>query len=135
MAKTPVELKIDGFETREVMLVTYSFNKSTDAEGQLTGIPRGGKIRIRVKAMNNGNPELLHWMLQPDMPKDGSLTFFDTKTGSKMKEIGFRDSYCVDYCEYWEDKTDSGGDAHYEEIVITFRELNNGPVSYSYNWA
>ena len=135
MSKTPVELKIDGFEPREVMMATYSFNKSTDSEGQLTGIPRGGKIKIRVKAMNNGNPELMHWMLQPEMPKDGCLIFLNTKDGTKMKEIEFKDAYCVDYTEYWEDRTVDDGYGHWEEIVITFREIKNGPVAYSYGWA
>lgn len=135
MAKTPVELNVDGFKPREVMMVTYTFNQATDKEGQMTGIPRGGKITIRVKAMNDGNPELLHWMIQQAMPKNGKITFLDTKTNAKMKEISFTDAYCVDYREYWEDKTGDSDTAHYEEIVISCREIKNGPVSYTNDWA
>ena len=65
MAKTPVTLKVDGLTEREVMMVTYSFNQATDTEGQMSGIPRGGKITIRVKALNDGNPDLLNWMIAP----------------------------------------------------------------------
>lgn len=138
MAKTPVTLKIDGFQEREVKMVTYTFNQQTDSEGQMAGIPRGGKITIRVKAKNDGNPELLHWMIQQAMPKDGTISFLDTKTNAKMKDIEFKDGYCVDYREYWEDKTsasDNSDSPHYEEIVISCREIKNGPVTYTNEWA
>ena len=58
MATTPVQLKVDGFADREVMMVTYSFNQATDTEGQMAGIPRGGRITVRCKALNDGNPDL-----------------------------------------------------------------------------
>lgn len=130
MATTPVQLKVDGFTDREVMMVTYSFNQATDTEGQMAGIPRGGRITIRVKALNDGNPDLLKWMTSPNLGKNGSIVFNETKTGNQMKTIEFTDGYCVDYVEYWEDKM-----GHYEEITISCREIKNGPVSYHNQWA
>lgn len=130
MATTPVQLKIDGFTDREVMMVTYSFNQATDTEGQMAGIPRGGRITVRVKALNDGNPDLLKWMTSPNLGKNGSIVFNETKTGNKMKSIDFTDGYCVDFVEYWEDKM-----GHYEEITISCREIKNGPVSYHNQWA
>ena len=47
MAKTPVAMKIDGYKDREVLMVTYEFDQATDVEGQMSGIPRGGKIVVR----------------------------------------------------------------------------------------
>ena len=47
MAKTPVTMKVDGYKDREVMMVTYEFDQATDVEGQMAGIPRGGKITVR----------------------------------------------------------------------------------------
>ena len=47
MAKTPVTMKIDGYKDREVMMVNYEFEQETDVEGQMSGIPRGGKITVR----------------------------------------------------------------------------------------
>ena len=58
MAKTPVTMKIDGYKDREVMMVYYEFEQETDVEGQMSGIPRGGKIIVRVKALNDGTPDL-----------------------------------------------------------------------------
>ena len=130
MATTPVQLKVDGFTDREVMMVTYSFNQATDTEGQMAGIPRGGRITIRVKALNDGNPDLLKWMTSPNLGKNGSIVFNETKTGNQMKTIEFTDGYCVNFVEYWEDKM-----GHYEEIIISCREIKNGPVSYHNQWA
>lgn len=46
---TPVQLEVSGFEVREVMLIDYKFNQEVDREGQISGIPRGGRITIRVR--------------------------------------------------------------------------------------
>ena len=84
---TPVVLEVKDFETREVMMVDYKFDQATDREGQIDGIPRGGQVTVRVKAMNDGNNQLLAWMLDPTMPKDFSVKFVNTVDGAAMKEI------------------------------------------------
>ena len=84
---TPVTLSIDGFADREVMMVDYKFDQATDREGQIAGIPRGGKVTIRVKALNDGNNELIAWMLDPTSPKDVKVQFYNTVDGSTMKEL------------------------------------------------
>ena len=50
---TPVVLEVKDFETREVMMVDYKFDQATDREGQIDGIPRGGQVTVRVKAMKS----------------------------------------------------------------------------------
>jgi hypothetical protein len=130
MAQTPVTLKIDGFTDREVMMVKYSFNQATDIEGQMSGIPRGGLITIRCKAMNDGNPDLLKWMVSPNLNKNGKIEFIETVKGGKMKSIEFKDAYCIDFTELWEE-----GTGHSEEIVISCRSITNGPVTYESKWA
>ena len=40
---TPVTLEVKDFAPREVLLVDYKFNQATDREGQISGIPRGGR--------------------------------------------------------------------------------------------
>ena len=82
---TPVVLKVKDFAPREVLLVNYKFNQATDQEGQVAGIVRGGQILIRVKALNDGNPELLAWMLDPAAPHDLEIEFENTKDGSAMR--------------------------------------------------
>ena len=126
---TPVVLKIKDFAPREVLLVNYKFNQATDQEGQVSGIVRGGQITIRVKAMNDGNPELLSWMLDPAAPHDLTVEFENTKDGSAMKTLKGTACYCTHYKEYWAD-----GEEHYEEIFLSCQKLENGSVSYENPW-
>lgn len=141
--KTLAELTVSGFETREVMMVDYKFNQATDLEGQLSGIPRGGRVTIRVKAHNDGNNELLHWMLAESDPRDISVKISNTDDKPKKELVG-KNCYCVHYKEMWEEgqseiQKDAADDAeqkltHYEEIQITCQQLINGPVSYKNPW-
>ena len=126
---TPVQLEVQDFEPREVILVDYAFTQSTDIEGQIAGIPRGGRITIRVKAMNDGNNQLLQWMLAPNDPRDLKVTFSNTIDGTTMKEIEGKGCYCIHYVEKWED-----GEQHFEEMQIVCQELKNGPVSFENPW-
>ncbi len=126
---TPVQLTVKDFEVREVMMVDYKFNQTVDVEGQISGIPRGGKITIRVKAMNDGNNQMLQWMLAPNDPRDISVLFYNTIDGSTMKELVGKNCYCVHYTEKWED-----GEQHFEEMQIICQELTNGPVSFVNPW-
>ena len=100
---TPVTLEVKDFAAREVLLVDYKFNQATDREGQITGIPRGGRVNIRVKAMNDGNAELLGWMLAPTDPRDFTIKFQNTIDGKDMKQLKGTGCYCVKYKEYWAD--------------------------------
>ena len=111
-------------------MVTYSFEQATDDEGQMAGIPRGGRIIIKVKAMNDGTPDLLQWMLERNLPKNGKISFNETKTGKVMKTIEFTNGYCVDYTEDWADKQ-----FHYEQIQITCQNIKFGSVEFENKWA
>lgn len=130
MAKTPVKIEIDGYKEREVLKVNYEFDQATDVEGQMAGIPRGGKIVVRVKAHNDGTPDLLAWMVEKNLPKNGVITFLETKTGKVMKTIEFTNGYCVNFEEKWADKQ-----GHYEEITITCKEIDFSGVVFENEWA
>ena len=127
---TPVVLEVKDFAPREVMMVDYKFDQATDREGQIAGIPRGGKVTVRVKALNDGNNELIAWMLDPTSPKDFSVKFVNTVDGAAMKEIKGTNCYCINYIEKWEDKL-----GHFEEIVITCKQIEFGNVKYENDWA
>jgi len=137
MAKVPVILEVAGFknEKREVASFKMSFNQTTDVEGQVTSLPRGGKITMRLKALNDGNSDLLHWMTDKKLALNGNIVFKNTTNDKVMKTIKFQDAYCVNYLESWEDTTRSGDLAHYEEITISCRKISNGgDVEFSNTW-
>lgn len=129
MAKTPVTLKVKDFVDREVMMVEYGFDQATDIEGQLVGLPRGGRIIIKVKALNDGNNQLASWMLEPSDARDMSILFENTTDGSTMKEIKGTGCYCVNYKEDWEE-----GVGHSETIEIVCQTLDNGGVKFENEW-
>ena len=126
---TRVSLQVKDFAEREVLMVDYKFEQATDREGQISGTPRGGRIKIRVKALNDGNVELLNWMLNSTDPRDVTINFFRTDSGDKMKEIKGTGCYCVHYKEYFGD-----GEEHYEEIDIVCQVLENGSVKFDNPW-
>ena len=126
---TPVTLAVKDFETREVLMIDDKFDQATDREGQIAGIPRGGKVTIRVKAMNDGNNQLLQWMLAPNDPRDFTVTYYNTVDGSTMKELKGTACYCVNSKEKWED-----GEEHFEEIEVVCQKLENGPVGFENPW-
>ena len=128
--ENPVTLKIDGFADREVLAVSYSFERATDVHGQMSGVPRGGCITVRVKALNDGNPDLLKWMTTPSLAKKGSIEFLKTTDWSKLKTIEFEEAYCVGFQEKWEDKQ-----LHWEEVTIQSKKMKNGPVEFGYKWS
>ena len=130
MATTPVTLQVNGFKEREVLMVTYEFNQEVDKEGQMAGIPRGGKIHVKVKALNDGTPDLLSWMLEPTLAKDVTITFMDTKANKQMKTIEATGAYCVDFHENWTDDQQ-----HYEEIVMTCQNIKFGNIEFKNLWA
>ena len=130
MAKTPVVMKVQDFKEREVLMVSYEFDQEIDREGQMTGIPRFKMLRVRVKALNDGTPELMAWMCDRFLRKDGEIEFLETKTLKVMKSIKFTGGYCVDFEEKWED-----GVGHFEEILISCQNLEVGSVKFENAWA
>ena len=136
MAKSSVTLMVDGFQPREVAMVEYAFTQATDKEGQTTGIPRGGLIKIKVKAMNDGNCELLNWMCDKSLAKDGKIEFMNSAdTSKKMKDVEFKGAYCVDFIENWIDNTKGEDLAHWELLTISCKEITNQSVTYENEWS
>jgi len=126
---TPVLMEVKDFAPREVLMVDYKFTQATDREGQIAGLPRGGIITVRVKALNDGNAQLMQWILNPTDPRDVNIKFQNTIDGKDMKTLKGTACYCIHYKEYWADNEE-----HYEEVNIVCQKLENGPVVYDNPW-
>lgn len=128
------KLKVDGYDEREVISVHYQFNQQIDVEGQPTGTTRGGVITVKVKSTDAGNTDLLDWVCDSYLAKNGTVTW-PRRDGSTMKTLSFTDAYCVGYEETF-DSTDS--QLQNEVITITCRQLTvtgKGSVQYDNHWA
>lgn len=130
MAEVQAKLKVDGFTEREVIRVDYSFERQTDVEGQTSGIPRGGKITIRAKVLNQKNSDFINWMVSRNLPKHGEL-IINNSDDNPRRTIEFEDAFCVRYEDCWEDNG-----MHWEEIILSCREIKfNKEVTYTNKWA
>jgi len=135
MARTPVTLFVGALVPREVASFSMKYNQAIDPEGQVTGLPRGGQITMRVKALNDGNSDLLCWMIDPKQSYSGKIEFYDTKENKLMKIYSFKDAYCVEHHEYWSDTIKDTTLAHWEEITISCREITNGgAMTFNNTW-
>ena len=128
------KMKVDGYDEREVISVHYQFNQQIDVEGQPTGTTRGGVVTVKVKSTDAGNTDLLDWVCDSYLAKNGTITW-PRRDGSTMKTLAITDAYCVGYEETF-DSTDS--QLQNEVITITCRQLTvtgKGSVQYDNHWA
>lgn len=130
MAKTPVTLIVKDCDEREVLAVDYEFDQEIGRDGQMVGIPRGGKVHVITKALNTGKSDLTAWMLDPTGARDVNIIFMDTVQGKKMKEYVINGAYCVDYTEKWVE-----GEGHVEDFIMTCQKIDFNGVVFENQWA
>lgn len=130
MAERNVTINADGIQEREVAYVRYELNQETDIEGQPTGRTRGGKITVKVKSKDDGNTEILEWMCDSHMSKNGSISFNDMD-GGEMKRLTFKKGFVVQYAETYDD---SNTMKQFEEFVISAKEIQIGNAIHDNSW-
>ena len=130
MATRTATISADGIQEREVLFVRYELNQQTDVEGQPTGTTRGGKIRVKVKSNDDGNTELLEWMIDTYMSKSGTISF-PNRQGGEMKHLSFKEGYVVEYSETYDSTNDL---LQYEEFTISAKEIQVGNARHNNRW-
>lgn len=130
MATRTATIDADGIKQREVLYVRYDLNQQTDVEGQPTGTTRGGKIVVKVKSTDDGNTDLLEWMIDTYMSKSGTISF-PNRQGGEMKQLTFKEGYVVAYSETY-DSTNSL--LQYEEFTISAKEIQVGNARHNNRW-
>lgn len=130
MATRTATISADGIQEREVLFVKYELNQQTDIEGQPTGTTRGGKIKVRVKSNDDGNTDLLEWMIDTYMSKSGTISF-PNRQGGEMKHLSFKEGYIVEYAETYDSTNDL---LQYEEFTISAKEIAVGNARHNNRW-
>jgi len=135
---TLTTLEIDGIQKRNVLEYSYEFERPTDKENQPAGIPRGGRLYIKVDALTkSGNHlDLFSWMVNRTNKKNGKIIVREPADHNNiLKTLTFGDAFCVKYKEVWKDVKDGKGEtANTEEIYITWRTLTWDNVTYENEW-
>jgi hypothetical protein len=130
MATRTATISADGIQEREVLFVRYELNQHTDVEGQPTGTTRGGKITVKVKSTDDGNTDILEWMIDTYMSKSGTISF-PNRQGGEMKHLSFKEGYVVEYVETY-DSTNTL--LQYEEFTISAKEIQVGNARHNNRW-
>lgn len=130
MATRTATISADGIQEREVIFVKYELNQQTDVEGQPTGTTRGGKITVKVKSNDDGNTDILEWMIDTYMSKSGTISF-PNRQGGEMKHLSFKEGYVVEYAETYDSTNDI---LQYEEFTISAKEIAIGNARHNNRW-
>lgn len=130
MATRTATINADGIQEREIIFVKYELNQQTDVEGQPTGTTRGGKITVKVKSNDDGNTDILEWMIDTYMSKSGTISF-PNRQGGEMKHLSFKEGYVVEYAETYDSTNDL---LQYEEFTISAKEISVGNARHNNRW-
>lgn len=130
MATRTATINADGIQEREIVFVKYELNQQTDVEGQPTGTTRGGKITVKVKSNDDGNTDILEWMVDSYMSKSGTISF-PNRQGGEMKHLSFKEGYVVEYAETYDSTNNL---LQYEEFTISAKEIEVGNARHNNRW-
>lgn len=122
----PAILQVEGFEEREIISYSYSFDQPTNEKNEIAGNPKMTSLKIRVKASNDGNSQLQQWMLAPDEERNAKIIVYNTIDNVRVKTFDITDALCVKHNFVYGDS--EYGD--YEDIEILCKGFKDGPVEY-----
>lgn len=126
-----VTLNADGIHERQVIYMRYELDQQTDVEGQPVGRTRGGKITLRVRTPKDGNTDIVEWMCDTDMSKDGVITI-PSLYGGDLKTIQFFDGFVVSYSETFDRRQEL---ILYEEFTISAKTIKIGNAIHDNSWS
>jgi len=122
------KLEIDG-EVMNVLEFQCTINQDTDKSGKPSADPVGGKIRVVVESTKS--TMLFDWMVSNTQTKNGKLTFYRRDAISKMRDLQFKEGYCIHYDELFIAYNTMSMRI---EVVISAKEINMNGSQFARNW-
>ena len=121
-----------GSEECEVVSCSYSFNQTTDDKGRPSSVVQGGTVKVTI--VSTDSSKLISWMLDPYKRADGKIVFKRGDQNSKMKEISFKEAYCVSYTENFDARGDQTQASMVLSLVISANILRVGDAEINNKW-
>lgn len=108
----------DEVQAYDLLSYEYVFQKQASPHGQATGPTHGGQIRVSIA----GFPpeEMLEWMFNSRILKDGEVMNTSGLLGSPKEVIRFRGAQCLDF------QVHSTVRESHTSLFIHFREMEVG---------
>lgn len=122
------KLEIDG-EVMNVLEFQCTLSQDTDKSGKPSADPVGGKVRVVVESTKS--TMLFDWMTSNTQTKNGKLTFYRRDAISKMRDLEFKEGYCIHYDELFIAYNTMSMRI---EVVISAKEINMNGSQFTRNW-
>ena len=122
------KLEIDG-EVLNVLEFQCTLSQDTDKSGKPSADPVGGKVRVVVESTKS--TMLFDWMTSNTQTKNGKLTFYRRDAISKMRDLEFKEGYCIHYDELFIAYNTMSMRI---EVVISAKEINMNGSQFTRNW-
>jgi len=121
-----------GSEECEVVSCSYQFNQTTDDKGRPSSVVQGGTVDVTI--VSTDSTKLISWMLDPYKRSEGKIVFKRGDQDSKLKEIAFKEAYCVSYKETFDAR---GGETQASMLLtlkISANKLDVNGASLDNKW-
>lgn len=119
-----------GSTEYNVLNVEYAINQSVDVHNRPNGRPRGGIIEMTLES--GSNHDLIQWVVNANMVKNGKIEFYRRDANSSMKTVEFKDGFCIFLKEIF---ISDGVNPMVTKITISSRELSILNVTIQNTWA
>ena len=121
-----------GSEECEVVSCSYKFNQTTDDKGRPSSVVQGGTVDVTI--VSTDSTKLISWMLDPYKRSEGKIVFKRGDQDSKMKEISFKEAYCVAYEETFDARGDQTQASMVLKLKISANKLDVNGASIDNKW-
>jgi hypothetical protein len=93
---------------------------------------QGGTIKVTI--VSTDSVKLISWMLDPYKRADGKIVFKRGDQDSKMKEISFKEAYCVGYSESFDARGGETQASMLLSLVISANKIDVNGASLDNKW-
>jgi hypothetical protein len=114
----------------DVINCVYSFGQATDDKGRPASDVKGGSITIQIVVTDDDS--MMDWMVDPYKKQDGSVKFSKIDQDSTLKEVQFKNAYCVGYSETFSSTSSS---AMIATLNISAGSISVGSATLDNKWS
>lgn len=124
-------LHIEGHNNEEkgipILSCDFGFNQDTDGRGRATSTIRGGIINVTIRGIDDS--EIIQWMVNTGMQKNGKITFSGVTSTGPARKIEFFNAFLISYHESFANESDI-----IIQLVISAHRLQISGVDHENLW-
>ena len=132
MASFSAVFSAAGSEECEVVSCEYDFKQSTDDKGRPSSVVQGAFIKVSI--VSTDSVKLISWMLDPYKRAEGKIVFKRGDQDSKMKELVFKEAYCVGYKETFDARQAETQASMVLSLIISANKIDVNGATLDNKW-